>query len=159
MQYADPLMTLGNMHSHGLRSLFFDLRLHTPKTAPPSTPTIPATGSSLPGPSHNGCCHHNPRANDPINAGDRASLFEVNPTRTVHILTNSEMGISEITYCVEHIYQTEQVAMWAWRDSVKIPVRPRLTEPAGRNGQIWLAPRAVPTAPSMKMLQEIVRVD
>ena len=111
------------------------------------------------GPSHNGCCHHNPRANDPINAGDRASLFEVNPTGTVHFLTNSEMGISEITYCVEHIYQTEQVAMWAWRDSVKIPVRPRLTEPAGRNGQIWLAPRAVPTAPSMKMLQEIVRVD
>src|SRR5450759_1851977 len=128
MQYADPLMTLGNMHSHGLRSLFFDLMLHTPNTAPPSTPTIPATASSLPGPSHNGCCHHNPRANDPINAGDRASLFEVNPTRTVHILTNSEMGISEITYCVEHIYQTEQVAMWAWRDSVKIPVRPRLTD-------------------------------
>ena len=94
MQYTGPPMTLGNMNSRGLRSLFVDLRLHTPKTAPPSTPTIPATASSLPGPSHNGCCHHNPRANDPINAGDRASLFEVNPTRTVHILTNSEMGIS-----------------------------------------------------------------
>jgi hypothetical protein len=120
---AGPPMTLGNMHSHGLRSLFFDSRLHTRKTAPPSTPTTPATASSLPRLSHNGCCHHNPRANDPINAGARASLFEVNPTRTVRILTNSEMEISQITDRVEHLYQTEQAAMWAWRNSVKISVR------------------------------------
>jgi hypothetical protein len=154
MQYADPLMTLGNMHSHGLRSLFFDLRLHTPKTAPPSTPTTPATASSLPRPSHNGCCHHNPRANDPINAGDRASLFEVNPTRTVRILTNSEMQISEITYRVAHIYQTEQPAMSAWRDSVKIPVCPPLD---GTNWPKWPNMAGAPRCPDGTIYENAAR--
>lgn len=35
----------------------------------------------------------------------------------------------------------------------------RSTESASRYGQMRPTPRAVPAAPSMKMLQEIVRVD